>query len=282
MTGSLIVKAMVAALLLPLASCVSTGVGGRMDPATVREIGDRKAASMASWKGRTIGGSDAFTYIHARMGYLLAGKTMVEMKVGRGETMLDVHSRSPFEVGSAVAVTSDGYYLTAAHCVKLSPLKLIGYNDKMIILGDEARVVWTGDENGLDLAIVHINARSLMHFPMADPSEVHRGMGILSGGVGGLRQNVSGGEILGVRADEQDGVRWISIAHTTPLVKGDSGGPIIDARGRLMGINSTGGAFTLRVFGKPWIDARRGMSVWADPDWIMSLIERDREKHAKS
>ena len=267
------------ALVLSVVSCVSSGFGSRQDPAAAREIQDRKAASIATWRGRMIGGSEAFTYIHGRMGYLIAGKTKVDMQVKDGEMQLEVRSGSPFDIGSAVAVSADGYYLTAAHCVERGPLKLIGYNDRMLVWGTDARVVWKGEDDAPDLALIHIPADSLAYFPMAETSGARRGVRVLSGGLGGLKQNVSGGEILSVRPRERDGVRWVEIGHTTPLVKGDSGGPIIDEGGRLMGISSTGGAWTLRVFGKPWIDARRATSVWVDPAWLRSLIEEDRRKH---
>lgn len=268
-------KASVAATLLVfLSSC--TAPSGK----PVKSTADWKTESLAAWKDRRVGKTPAFAYMPERIGYLVAGKALIFMIPKKDGMEMNIWSKSPFDVGSAAAVSEDGYYLTAAHCVKQAPLQLLGYDGRKILHASGVRVIWKSGSDRSDLALVHASVRPRGYFTMAGPSEIGgRGKPVLAGGLGGLKQNLSAGRIRKVFSYEENGVKYLEILHDTPLEKGDSGGPLMDESGRLLGVSSKGGAWSLEVFGKYWFNSRRSISVWVDPHWILSLIEEDRRKH---
>jgi hypothetical protein len=60
---------------------------------------------------------------------------------------------------------------------------------------------------------------------------------------------------------------------------GDSGGPVVDESGRLLGVSS---AILLdgyrELAGHPILRGYRCQAYCADPDWIQDLIARDRAR----
>ena len=140
--------------------------------------------------------------------------------------------------GSAAPITADGYFLTADHVLANSPGKnvFIIYAKGGKIMNRKARIVWRS--KGDDLAILHLNEKTPYYYNWTAPGEwlspgravVHGGMSTgFSSAPGKLRTALSPeGTFTGNRAFKID----------IPLKPGDSGGPIVDSYGNLIGINS--------------------------------------------
>ncbi len=140
--------------------------------------------------------------------------------------------------GSAAPITEDGYFLTADHVLANSANKnvFIIYGSGGRIITDKARIVWRSASD--DLAILHIPRRTPYFYEWTPPDRwLSPGHGIIHGGMAtGFRFN--SGKLRTPLEPEGafTGNRRFKI--DIPLQPGDSGGPVIDARGNLVGINS--------------------------------------------
>lgn len=140
--------------------------------------------------------------------------------------------------GSAAPITEDGYFLTADHVLARAESHnvFIIYGSRGKILTSKARIVWRSQSD--DLALLHIPHKT-PYFYHWTPAEqwLLPGHGIIHGGMatgyrsipGTLRTALSPESIF-------TGNRPFKI--DIPLQPGDSGGPVVDAFGRLVGINS--------------------------------------------
>src|SRR5690606_838667 len=72
--------------------------------------------------------------------------------------------------GCAAAVSADGYFLTAAHCVEDGPLQLVVWKHERPVTVP-ARLVWSGHGPGkdrADLALVKADFRPDHYFSLVD------------------------------------------------------------------------------------------------------------------
>lgn len=140
--------------------------------------------------------------------------------------------------GSAAPITADGYFLTADHVLA----RMEGRN-VFLIYGQggrlspaKARVVWRSEE--ADLALLHIPVRTPYFYQWTGPDQwLPAGTGVMHGGIStGFRSD--GGKLSTSLAPERAYTRNRKFKIDIPLQPGDSGGPVVDAYGRLVGINS--------------------------------------------
>ncbi len=163
--------------------------------------------------------------------------------------------------GSGFAVTPDGYVMTNSHVV--SSAKKIKVNTAA---GEtvEARVV--GDDPATDLALIHIDAAALAPgaYLSVDGGITPR-VGQLAVAIGnplGFESTVSTGVVSALgRSLRGKGNRLIDgvVQHTAPLNPGNSGGPLLDGTGRVLGVNtaiiarSQGIGFAIAVETAAWV-----------------------------
>lgn len=149
-------------------------------------------------------------------------------------------SQSPGDAdgGSAAPIAPDGYFLTADHVLA----RLAGRN-VFVIYGQggrlrpmQARVVWRSQS--ADLALLKVPAATPYFYQWTDPGKwLPVGTPVIHGGIATGFKSADGR--LGTPLAPQGGftgTRQFKI--DIPLQPGDSGGPVVDAYGRLIGINS--------------------------------------------
>ncbi len=133
-------------------------------------------------------------------------------------------------LGTGFVISSDGLIATNLHVIgEARPIT--------VQLADgskhEATVVEASDRK-LDLAIVRIDAKKkLKALPLGDSNKVKQGQAIVAlGHPLGLEYSVVAGVLSGKR--EMDGVSMLQLA--IPIEQGNSGGPVLDEAGKVVGI----------------------------------------------
>ncbi len=139
--------------------------------------------------------------------------------------------------GSGFLVTPDGYGLTNSHVVgnRAGLTATTADGDRL-----DAQVV--GDDPATDLALVRLAARDLPFAPLGNSDALRVGQLLIAmGSPFGFQSTVSTGVVSALnrtmRGEEGRLIENI-IQHSAPLNPGNSGGPLVDSRGRVVGINT--------------------------------------------
>ena len=194
--------------------------------------------------------------------------------------------------GSGVIISKDGYVLTAAH-VTGSPGKraVLTLSD-----GRKLEAVTLGQNRYLDAALLKITETG--DWPVAEMGEMKQvSIGtwcVAVGHPGGFDENRTPvlrlGRVIELGRTKRKNASWIRTDCT--LVGGDSGGPLFDLQGRVIGINSRIGISTNRNYHIP-ISAYQqkdwnrlvASEVWgrqtAVPMTILGVLGLDHEKGAE-
>jgi S1-C subfamily serine protease len=162
------------------------------------------------------------------------GRAVVSIHVGHAS------SRSGLDrvgAGSGAVIAPDGYILTNAHVVSRAQKIRLTFTS-----GDEVDGTLVGVDPPTDLAVVRAQANGLPYVSIGRSGALRVGQLIIAmGNPLGYQSSVSTGVVsaLGRTLRSQEG-RLIEsvIQHTAPLNPGNSGGPLLDHRGRLVGINT--------------------------------------------
>lgn len=161
-----------------------------------------------------------------------------DLKSWQGKDFSPSSAPDDADGGSAAPISGDGYFLTADHVLSRMDGKnvFVFYGRGGRLVSNKARVVWRSE--GADLALLHVPAKTPYFYHWTDPNQwVPAGTEVIHGGistgfktgVGKLNSSISPeGMFTGSRKFKID----------IPLLPGDSGGPVVDARGALVGINS--------------------------------------------
>jgi serine protease Do/serine protease DegQ len=140
-------------------------------------------------------------------------------------------------LGSGVIVSSDGYILTNNHVVAEADELKVKLNDDRELI---ARVVGTDPKT--DIAVIKIDADNLPAATLADSEKMRIGDIVFAiGNPLGVGQTVTMGIIsaTGRRVGILDDNGYEDFIQTDAAINlGNSGGALVDAKGRLIGINS--------------------------------------------
>jgi S1-C subfamily serine protease len=162
------------------------------------------------------------------------GPAVVSISVGERR---EAAGFEPTGAGSGFVITPDGYIMTNSHVV--APAREIR---AAFIDGQKLAATIIGHDPSTDLAVLSVNGSSLPYAAVGDSSSLRVGQLVIAmGNPFGFQSTVSTGVVsaLGRTLRSQDG-RLIEniIQHTAPLNPGNSGGPLLDSRGRVVGINT--------------------------------------------
>ena len=178
--------------------------------------------------------------------------------------------------GSAAPITGDGYFLTADHVLARSPGKnvFIVYGSGRGIVNAKARIVWRSQSD--DLALLHIPRKTPYFYHWTPAGQwLSPGHWIIHGGMAtGFRS--SPGRLRTALPPEGTFTRNRAFKIDIPLKPGDSGGPVVDAFGKLVGINSAV-EFIVPLETAIFIDSEGNRPNTAR---ISSMISADRQSRA--
>jgi len=147
--------------------------------------------------------------------------------------------------GSGVIVDADGYVVTNAHVVRGANrlrVEMVTPVAGVSILASRSRTVAAeivGLDLETDLAVLRISARELPVLPFADSDELKAGQMVMAfGSPMGFRNSVSLGIVSSVARQLEPDSPMIYVQTDAAINPGSSGGPLVDLRGRLVGLNT--------------------------------------------
>jgi S1-C subfamily serine protease len=161
------------------------------------------------------------------------GPAVVSVYVG-GDA--DDAQRARGGAGSGVVVTPDGYVLTNEHVVQRAQTVRVAFVD-----GRSAAAVVVGRDPATDLAVLRAHTTRLPHATLLDAPPRVGQLAVAVGNPLGFESTVSAGVVsaLGRSLRSRHG-RLIEgiVQHTAALNPGNSGGPLVDSHGRVVGVNT--------------------------------------------
>jgi S1-C subfamily serine protease len=179
-------------------------------------------------------------------------------RVGPAVVSISVSGRRAAGSGSGVVFTPDGYVLTNAHVVRSARRLRISFTDGS--LHDAAPV---GADEATDLAVVRVDGSGLPYAEFGGSAAIRVGQLVIAiGNPLGFSSTVSAGVVsaLGRTMRAANGRLMENIIQSdVPLNPGNSGGPLVDSHGRVVGINTAmilgaqGISFSIPIDTAKWV-----------------------------
>ncbi len=158
-----------------------------------------------------------------------------------GKRFFQMQPRQPqieHGLGSGVIISPDGYIVTNNHVVDGATDIRVTLHDRRIL---SAKLV--GRDKLTDLAVIKVNASDLPSVPWGDSTKLHPGQSVLAfGNPLGFRFTVTRGIVSALNRpnpyarDRRSPGQFIQT--DAAINQGNSGGPLVNARGEVVGINT--------------------------------------------
>jgi serine protease Do len=146
------------------------------------------------------------------------------------------HGGAPVRgAGSGFIVSTDGYILTNTHVVENADEVTVRLTDRREF---QAKVI--GADQRTDVAVIKINATSLPTVKMGDPSRLKPGQWVLAiGSPFGFENSATAGIVSATARSLPSDTSYVPFIQTDVAVNpGNSGGPLFNLAGEVVGINS--------------------------------------------
>jgi serine protease Do len=151
--------------------------------------------------------------------------------------------------GSGVVVSAGGYILTNAHVVLTARRIRVRFAATPEELGQLHSVIkpegsimdakLVGLDRETDLALIRVERTGLPFLPFGNSDELRQGQLVLAfGNPFGLEGSVSLGVVSSTARQIKPDAPMVYIQTDAPINPGNSGGPLVDDRGRIVGINT--------------------------------------------
>ena len=285
------VPAMTGFSALSLASCAFVPANTHRDQlaslAKYDTEGINSTVHLPELKDHPIGKFSAADYLTLHSGMLVSGEYVsskefqenLETFRGDQEGELALGFSVPIAnggtgFGSCAPVTKDGYFLTVAHVLSHEDtfvLYATSNENRTFIASAKCRVVFK--DSGADFAIVKadIDTPRVLEFRKTSLTPTTTLF------AGGWMHEKAGGKFKEIVPITSAGRRtpYFKVLTSIPMIKGDSGSPLIDKEGRLCGVLSTM-RLGVVVKMKPLSTA-----VMMDRSRIEKIINADREKYKR-
>jgi serine protease Do len=138
-------------------------------------------------------------------------------------------------VGSGFVYDNKGHILTNNHVVESSEKITVTFHD-----GVEANATVVGTDAKSDVAVIKVDSTSYPPLPKGDSSKLKVGELVMAvGSPFGLSRSVTTGIISALERNSERINEYESFIQTdAPINRGNSGGPLVDMNGSVIGINS--------------------------------------------
>jgi 2-alkenal reductase len=162
--------------------------------------------------------------------------TVVNLRLPRGDFWGNL--TQPRSLGSGVIIDPQGYVVTNNHVVE-------GNESLSVIMasGDKRDAELMGTDVFSELAVLHIEGDNFPAVELGDSSQLQPGERVIAIGsaLGDFRNTVTAGVISGlersINVDESFAIEGL-IQTDTAINHGNSGGPLVNLQGQVIGINT--------------------------------------------
>jgi S1-C subfamily serine protease len=234
------VAALVAASLLGGSAALggAWALGAFDDPAPVAEVAAPIPTDVAST-------STGPTSIDVAQIYRRSAPGVVQItSTSRGAPSTDIFGdpipgETQRALGSGFVIDKEGHVVTNYHVVQGATSVEVSFSNQETV---SAKVVGTDPSTDLALLKVDVDGKALTPLSLADSDKVQVGDPVVAiGNPFGLERTVTAGIVSAlqreVRAPNDFTIDHV-IQTDAPINSGNSGGPLIDAQGRVIGVNS--------------------------------------------
>ena len=147
------------------------------------------------------------------------------------------HNGSSDSSGTGVVISQDGYIVTNCHVVEDAQQILVQLDDQRQLIAS-----LVGADAASDLAVIHVDATDLTAAVFGDSDSLQVGDAVCAIGdpLGvELRGTMTDGIISAINRDITTGGRTMTLIQTNAALNaGNSGGPLINSYGQVIGINT--------------------------------------------